>query len=880
MNKKRIISASLALAMVLTGSLVSCNKVKEPPKSKRTNVYSTKELPLDESINYVRYYTYANGNVYITYDQDYTITRNELGEEVEKRKGYYWDDTLEPEIAVAEAAGDIAPYAEEPAEEVEEETEAETTDEAETEAAAETETAVETSAETNSTTDETTSGSLPAGWYYDYITETNLVVMNIEDGTTSTIVLPQEKDIGWSRSMAIDSNGIINFVYSQYTYDETSMTSTSVYTLVRNNSETGELVDKTPLNDIIKSAGYDLENVYLNNLVIGNSGEYYFVLDGSILMLNPDLTVNQKFELESGWVDSLINSEDKIYFNFYPDNGQNYIKVIENGQMTDLNSDNLKDAMKNMYSLFGAANGRIYYTTASGVSYYDIASDTCVETLNYINSDLISNDMNSMVLLPDEKLLTVSSRWIEDPSDKMQGGHNETKVNILTRIPDEEIQEEIIVRLGTIYQNYNITQMIVDFNKKNTGVRISLETYEKYINYDDNDSGNYIDGAVTQLNNEIVTGSAPDILLLDSSLPVDSYFQKGIFVDLNKYVDDPEVGINRADYLSNIFDACTTDGRLNSIITQFNVRTLLAKSEFVGTEPGWTFEEMMNTIKNVPEGMNPFFDYGREGIINLFFNNAMSSFINWETGETKFGSQGFIDFINYLKTCPEKGYWDEYYASMGEDYVYDPEVEQEMQMNFDLRYYNNKALFYEMYLSNFSSLMRARNTFATNDITAIGYPTEDGGNGAVIYPTMEFAISAQSKVADQAWTFVKYMLENNTVSYQFTPSISNLEQKAKEAKENYYYNENIDSDIEYYKGAGYSDEYIEYIKQSNQPYDDAVTEQVMSLIKGATKVARSDDELLDIINEELSGFFGGTKSAEQTANVIASRVGTYVSVNS
>ncbi len=820
--------------MILTGSLVSCNKVNEPPKSKRTNVYSTQELPLEDGISYIRYFTYADGKVYLTYDQDYTITRNELGEEIEKRKGYYWEDTLEPEYA-----------------EIDEETEAEEDE------------AFEKSATS-------TGGGLPEGWYYEYISETNLIVMNLEDGTTKSIALPESDDIGYQRTMVIDSKGIINFIYSQYTYDEVTMTSTSMYTLVRNDANTGELIDSTPLNDIITSAGYDMNNVYLNNLAVSDSGEYYIVLDNSILVLNSDMTVNNKYDIESGWCNDIISNGDSIYMNYYPDNGQNYIKVFDNGQITDFNSENLKEATQNMYSIIGVENDRIYFNTSDGVFYYDFVTDTSEEMLNYINSDLNPNEIDSLILLPDEKLCFVNSQWLEDQSDK-NGGYYKTTVNILTRIPDEELQEEIIVTLGSIYQNYRLTQMIVDFNKKNTGVRISLKTYDEY-----NNESNEYKGASTQLNIDIITGSAPDIIFLDSSLPVDSYFQKGIFVDLNKYVDDPEVGLNRADYLSNIFDACTTDGRLNSIITQFSVQTLVAKSKYVGTESGWTFEDMMETIQNAPDGMDPFFGYSRDSIIDLLLNNAMSSFINWDTGNTEFGTQAFIDFINYLKSCPEKGFWESYYDS--DDYVYDYDVVNEMSMTYDMRFYNDSALFYDLNISSFSSMMYAYDDFATNEVTAIGYPDEDGGNGALIVPSMEFAINAQSQVADQAWTFIKYILENNTVTYQFTPSISYIENMASEAKNDYYYNEELD--IEWYKNSGYSDEYIEYLKMSNQPYDESSAEQVMSIIKGATHVVRSDEELLNIINEELSGFFGGTKSAEQTATVIANRVGTYVSVNS
>ena len=70
------------------------------------------------------------------------------------------------------------------------------------------------------------------------------------------------------------------------------------------------------------------------------------------------------------------------------------------------------------------------------------------------------------------------------------------------------------------------------------------------------------------------------------------------------------------------------------------------------------------------------------------------------------------------------------------------------------------------------------------------------------------------------------------------------------------------------------------MKTRNQPLDESTIEQTMDIIKGATKVQRNDQELLDIINEELSVFFAGTRSAEETARIINSRARIYVSEHS
>ena len=66
----------------------------------------------------------------------------------------------------------------------------------------------------------------------------------------------------------------------------------------------------------------------------------------------------------------------------------------------------------------------------------------------------------------------------------------------------------------------------------------------------------------------------------------------------------------------------------------------------------------------------------------------------------------------------------------------------------------------------------------------------------------------------------------------------------------------------------------------NQPLDEATIDQTMDISRGATKVQRIDSALLDIINEELSVFFSGTRSAEETARIINSRASIYVSENS
>jgi ABC-type glycerol-3-phosphate transport system substrate-binding protein len=813
MNSKRITAGLLAGVMLASSALVSCSQSEsEPPKSKRTNVYSGVEVPLPSDISYVSSVDYTNNNVYTVYTTTYTLTMNELGEEVERRTGYYWEGSQED-------------------------------------------------------SDEETTTTLPDGWYYDYLSLQNVTTVNVETGESTTVSMPSDIP-GYLQSMAIDNKGIIDMVYCQYNWDETTGNSQNTYTLVQIDSTTGEQTGSYDLADCFTAANVDISSTYINSIKVSDSGDVYVVAENVYIVFDSDMNYKTKFELDGGWISNICISGDSVYLYYYEDSNQK-LCVVANGTKTDYSGENIKTVINNMYEFLGFYNGQLYYRTSTNVSKYDPNTDTISEEMNFINSDISQSQINSIKLLPDGRMLVTTYNYSNESS--------QTTIQLMTKVPDEEIQEEIIVKLATLYSNYNIVNSVINFNKQNTGIRISLVTYDQY----NNEENNY-QGGITQFNNDIITGNLPDIILLDSSLPVESYFQKGIFADLNTYIDDAENGIDRSNYLTNIFDATTVDGKLYSIIMSFSLQTLIAKSQYVGTESGWTLEEMLDTINNMPEGMTAFFTSSRDEIIQQFFGNCMDLFINWETGETKFETQGFIDFIKYLAQCPEQGYWEAYYASQGDDYVYDQEVETEMQQKYELRYYKDYGLIEYGSLSSFTDFLYDQNTFASSDITAIGYPT-DSGNGVIIVPNIELAISQSSKVKNQAWEVLKFFLNDESITnrnYFFSPNISNLESQAANAKDNYYYYENTEDDYEWYRERGYSEDYIEYLKKSNQPFDQKVVDFTMDLIKNATVVSRSDSDLLEIITEELSGFFGGTKTAEETAKVIASRAKIYISEHS
>lgn len=893
MNRKRIAALLLAGLMAVSGTsvLTSCKKDKGPVMSRRTNVYAGDALEIPEGINYIQNMFTADDSVYLVYNTEYSIVRDQNGEEQLRKAGYYYAEMNYEYgyIIEEEPVIEVMPYAETAAPVVMVETESAVIEVPEEETSADVDlngdgridakdAASGTKKELPKSADEIVFGEqyssvlLPEGWYFDYQSVQSIAQIPLNGGEMKVSEIPKTDPEAYSSAMAISPDAQLYVIMQKWVYDEETQMGNTRYTLERFDIKEGRLITSVDLNQIMTSVELDPSSYYLGSLVVNSAGHLFISAESMILELDADGNYVGNVEIESGWINQLSGMDDKLLVTYYSDTANStMVKIMENGQLNDVESETLKGVMQNYYGLYGAGNGKLYYGTAAGIWEYDFAADTAGEILNYINSDIDYNNVTTTKVLPDGRVLLSSTDW--------EANENRTTLSLLEKIPDEQLQDEIIVTLGSTTNNYQVTKAVIRYNKQNTGIRISVKSYDHYNNQD-----NEWTGAVTQFNNDIVTGNLPDIVLISSDLPSASYFKKGIFADLNRFIDDPETGLDRSKYLANVFEACSMDGKLYSIILSFRLRTLMAKSQYVGTEPGWTFEEMMQVIKSMPAESKAFFDFGREGIINNFFSMAMGSFVDWETGKTKFDSQGFIDFIKYLADCPEKGYWDAYYDSMGENYVYDEDKEREMQENWELRHYRGLALFEFAYLSSFTALLEQMNTFASREITAIGFPTDDeASNGAMILPNLEFAISAKSSVQEQAWEIIKFLMndeETNENAYRFSINLEIMEKNLANASENYYYYDGSEGDYSWYEEMGYSQEYIDYMKSRNIPFDQAACDAIMDLVKGAKEVQRSDSALVDIIKEELSVFFSGSRSAEETARIIASRANIYIAENS
>ena len=190
----------------------------------------------------------------------------------------------------------------------------------------------------------------------------------------------------------------------------------------------------------------------------------------------------------------------------------------------------------------------IYFAMEKGL-YRHVAGGTVVEqvadgNLNSLGDPQMS--LKGMVALTDDEFLVLYNgpklcHYTYDPT--------------VPAVPEEQLS------IYSLEDDYTIRQAISLYQKKNPGVYIR---YEVGMTGDD---GVTREDAIKNLNTKIMSGSGPDLIVLDG-LPEQSYKEKGILADLT----DLEKGFTGENSLfPNLVDAFREGGELYSLPVRFRL---------------------------------------------------------------------------------------------------------------------------------------------------------------------------------------------------------------------------------------------------------------------------------------------------------------------
>ena len=421
----------------------------------------------------------------------------------------------------------------------------------------------------------------------------------------------------------------------------------------------------------------------------------------------------------------------------------------------------------------------------------------------------------------------------------------------LTKLNADLAKDKQVITLAMAFSDWQVRTEVIKFNKNSDTYRIELQDYSAYATDEDYRAG------LTKLNADLASGKVPDILLLDSGMPVESYQNKGLFEDLKPFIEkDEELELDN--FMPNIIEAFSSGGKLYSIVPGYSIQTLAVKTADVGNATSWTVEEAQKVLASKPEGTQFLAETTRDQMLNYCINMAGSQFVDQESGKCSFSSDEFINLLEFVKTFPEK--YD------------DQDFDEDYYNNYDSMWRQGKVLAYSAYLGDFGSFNRLKKGTFGEDITLIGFPA-NGENGSVIMPSIRFAMSSKSANKDAAWQFIRtFLMEDYQKDMGYLPiSISQMEKMAQEATQKPYYMDENGNKVEY-------DDtwYIGDTEITISPMTEQETKDYMAFLQSCNKVYMEDEALLQIVQEEAAPFFAGQKSARDVAGIIQSRAQLYV----
>ena len=831
-------AAALLMASVMMVSMVACGKKdkdsssgsKQKKENKKEMTYEESDLSVDgiegDIVSYVvegdRIYFYTMK--WVEGDGSEDATDEELNAEDTSAEGVSDEDATEADTS-EEADGEDA--TEDASTEADSE---DATEDASTEADSEDATGdASTEGDNEDATEEDNTGDSSEGEEYTGKSYYYVYSMKIDGTDLQDLGQPEIAENTYINYMLLKSDGSMEFLLGSYD-DKSGKQSYVLASFDQSGKETDS-------RDITKDLGLDEnEDNYLNKALIDDEDRYVFVTNSAITVFDKDFKKVCEMKPDSGYVDAVAKTKDgKIVVG--DSSGEDGAKV----QVLDVDAQKWGESYKMDFQYFSSSDSLMngieydfYYKDDSGIYGYDIASKKGTKLMDFVASNVSSD--NSYSIFPIAKDTMMGTIW---------DGEN-SKLVLYKKVDPSTITDKETITVGAMYVDDNIKKAAIAFNKKSNKYQVEFKDYS---NEED---------PQTKMNADIIAGNVPDILCL-SGLSVDQYAEKGILEDLTPYYEK-DSDVSTDDLIPSVAKAMQIDGKYYYIAPGFYVNTLVGAAKTVGTEPGWTMDDLKKILDEHKDA-RPFYSENKNDNLYSFITMNISDYVDWSTGECSFDGQ---DFKDILEIC-NRGSNEE--TEYSEDSPSEPSLVKE-----------GKVL-----LTNGGSLdmesVELYEAMFNGDITFIGYPNKDK-DGSYFSFDNQLGIYSKSKVKDAAWEFLKTFLtkeyqgdRNNLYSNPTRQDAFDMLVKSKTATEKY--TDELGNEVEpLQSGWGWDDLNVDI-----GPLTDKQAQMYIDLVNNTDKTGEYNDEIGNIITEEAKAYFSGQKSLDETADVIQNRVKTYVNEN-
>ncbi len=663
------------------------------------------------------------------------------------------------------------------------------------------------------------------------------------DGSDKKISTVDLGKSGWISTVEILNNGTAVFVKSDVLEDDSDPENyiyQEIFTAYITDLE-GNIKKEISLSDL----GITWLNtlIALDDGILASDGTTYIRFDNDLKILKQS------------------NSDElsEFYGNVYKLKNNNIVlsKWIESGQeFYRFNTDTLEVGEKIDYKIaavnLGLREGSGPYdfllTDSTQLYGYNLGDEAPKAIVNFLNSDLPNSYFQTIAFVDDTTFIASYNDWA--------GDYNNTIVAKYTKVDPDSIPDKKNITLGCLWLDGTVRKDVLAFNKSSDEYRIIITDYSTYNTEEDWGAG------AKRFNSDIASGKGPDIVISDNVSKLKNYAAKGLFADLNKFLNN-DSEIDREDLFENVLNATSYNGKLFAITPSFSVSTLVGKTSVLKGKTSWTMDEFIQFKNSLPAGTKLFSDMTREDMLSVMLAVNVEDYMDTITAKCHFDSQEFIDLLKVIKELPTR---EVLYGDHGIAF------EESFYEDSQSAYRENKVALMNYNIWEMSDIKYLIHGTFGEDVTFIGFPCKEG-NGSAIMCGTAYGISSKCKHQDVAWEFVRKVItpeRQSEMEWGFPVSVKRFDELAERTKERPYYmdgNNKVEYDDTYY---------INGQEVIIDPLTDEEVSKVKEFIKSIDRARGDYAEIIDIINEDAEPFFQDQKAPEDVVKIIQSRASIFL----
>lgn len=379
---------------------------------------------------------------------------------------------------------------------------------------------------------------------------------------------------------------------------------------------------------------------------------------------------------------------------------------------------------------------------------------------------------------------------------------------------------------------------VIAFNQASDDTVVTLRDYGDH-------SGVLSSDTMTRVYKDVVAGDIPDMYIMTSTSlwPIEALLTRGVFADLYPFLDDDPT-ILREDFFPTLLETVQQEDALFYFPISYVLKGIWGLPEYSDVNSDrFPIDRITELRRLYSENDMLFGDLSSMDLINMELFQNQELYINWETRECDFTSERFLDVLKAAYSLPN----------------FRPSGREEM-MDYATGVYllEGRQFFMPYTVSNFESYLMMTNgvedkadvVFNPYDSDMVSMTLTDS---KVVWDIQSsFAISSVCRDSAAAWQFLRTFLElkyQQSLPIATTPTLP----------------------VNVHAFIAETDRLLAEGKGANAGFG-----RILELIKSAKVASSTDIQIGAIVHEEVSAYFSGEKTAEETARMIQDRVSTYL----